>query len=479
VVATPDATINAVTTANLAAGPAVSLLAGGDSKAISVTVTGNGGVAVTGAQIQFSSSDNTLGTISGTNPATTAASGVATTTITSRPLVGAYTVNAAFVSGQPMTVSIPITNIVTLVSSSTPTSLVGTSALGLDPQPVAVTAAGFGGTGISGVPVTLVVPTSGATGTVTTATGNTNGAGVANGAIAANGTVGAWTLKAQTTIGGQLISVDIPAVNTVQIASTSKPRPLANGGSDTITATVTGKNGYNPGSGVPVKFTISGSGCSGACGSFGGSSNTTVNTASTGVATATITSKSVALTAAQTYTVDAAAQVATGVTPNLASPVTVINTLAIGLNGTAPSTTTSPMAVTVSDGSGGGTNGFTVQFTIMNSNGINLGSTTADGYMCINTCPSPITVANEYLGMEMLTAGGGPNAGKAGVNINQPISKVSLDGNSYTAATGTTGVSLIATGTSLQTFIVRAKVTDIPGLPAAEAPFYDFALTIP
>jgi hypothetical protein len=136
------------------------------------------------------------------------------------------------------------------------------------------------------------------------------------------------------------------------------------------------------------------------------------------------------------------------------------------------------MAVTVSD-SGGGVNGFTVQFTIMNINGINLGSTTADGYMCINTCPSPITVADEYLGMEMLTAGGGPNAGKAGVNFNQSISKVSLDGNTYTAATGTTGVNLIATGASGQQFIVRANGIDIPGLPAAEAPFYDFVLTIP
>jgi hypothetical protein len=111
----------------------------------------------------------------------------------------------------------------------------------------------------------------------------------------------------------------------------------------------------------------------------------------------------------------------------------------------------------------------------MNINGINLGSTTADGYMCINTCPSPITVADEYLGMEMLTAGGG----KAGVNFNQSITKVSLDGNTYTAATGTTGVNLIATGATGHQFIVRAKVIDIPGLPAAEAPFFDFVLTIP
>ena len=79
--------------------------------------------------------------------------------------------------------------------------------------------------------------------------------------------------------------------------------------------------------------------------------------------------------------------------------------------------------------------------------------------------------------MEMTTAGSGSNAGQAGVNFSQDISQVSLDGNTYTTMTGTTGVSLKATGLAGHPFKVRARVVNIPGIPAAEAPYFDFVLT--
>lgn len=469
-------------------------LAGGDTTQVTATVAGKGGQAVEGATVVFTSSDTTKGTIT-TNTITTGSDGKATATVTTGSAVGSYTISAGLLNNPTsVTANTTLTNTVTVSYGSAPTPLAGGGT-----DTFTVTANGFGGTPVSGVDLaftgaggTGTVPGGSATNVTTGISGSatvtvTSNSPSSSGGSNNNAVYGGWTLRAAAMSGSNNVSnngstYNIPVTNTLTITSTTStpPRPVANGGTATVSVQVSGAGSYHP-NGVTVNFSTSDvSGGATLCGSQAcGTVSSSANTSGTGTATPTVTARTgttVSPTTAQSYDVQAQINIG-GVTANLPTAIRVYNTVKVTATQTSSNLSTSaPLTVTVQDNQNNNLDGFNVQFTVRNQANTAVGSTSTDGWLCINTCV--ITSSVQYLGIRMTTV-----SGKAGLNYAQTVQTASTTGSDLdsdydvvAAGTGDQGVSIVPTGGTNHVFNIKAVVL-MPGLPIdSQSPTVSFNL---
>ena len=280
--------------------------------ALQATVRDAGNNPVSGTTVTFTApASGASGTFAGgVNTATTNASGVATAVLfTANATTGSYAVTAT-APGVATPASFTLTNTPGPAASITATAGTSQSATVKTAFPTALqaTVRDAGNNPVSGVTVTFTAPSSGASGTFAggVSTAITNASGVATApAFTANATTGSYTVTA--TAPGVATPANFLLTNTAGTAASisataGTPQSTAIGTAFTtsLQATVTDSGG-NPLTGISVTFTAPATGPGGTFSN--GTATITVNTASTGIATASFTAN----TTAGSYTVAAKA----------------------------------------------------------------------------------------------------------------------------------------------------------------------------
>ena len=420
---------------------------------------------VSGVIVTFTApSSGASGTFAGgVNTATTNASGMATSAVlTANATAGTFTVTAR-VAGVSRGARFTLTNQAAgaasiTASSGTPQSaMVGTAFA----SPLVVTVQNSSGNPVSGVSVTFVAPSGGASGTfaggVNTAT--TNSSGVATSAVlTANTTVGSYTVSAS--VSGASTPANFALTNTAgkpasvtATSGTPQSAVVSTAFSSPLVVTVDDSSG-NPVSGVSVTFAAP---ASGASGTFAGGVNTAM-TNSSGVATsAVITANATTgsyIVSASVAGVSTSANFALTNTAGKAASV-------IASSGTPQSATVnaafaSPLVVAVKDASGNPVSGVTVTFTAPASGasgtfagGVNTATTNASG-----AASSAVFTANATAGGYSVTASvAGVSTSASFTLTNTAIggqsTTITLVPSSYVTTQGTTGGQAVASSIDL------------------------------
>ncbi len=299
-------TNNAGSAANIAATagtPQNTTISTAFATALQATVTDSGGNLLNGAAVTFlapgSGASGTFSNGTATITVNTNASGVATATFTANSVAGGYTVTAKAGAIGPANFSLTnnagaAANIAATAGTPQNTTISTAFATALQ-----ATVSDSSGNLLNGVAVTFLAPGSGASGTFSngtaTITVNTNASGLATATFTANGVAGGYTVTAKAGAIGPanflLTNNAGAAANIAATAGTPQNATISTAFATALQATVTDASS-NPVNGAAVTFLAPGSGASGTFSN--GTATITVNTNSSGLATATYTANGTA-----------------------------------------------------------------------------------------------------------------------------------------------------------------------------------------
>jgi len=329
---------------------------------LQVTVRDTSNLPVPGAVVTFvvpsSGASSTLSSLT----ATTNASGVATVTATANATAGSYAVTAT-VAGVATPVTFNLTNTagaasaLSVTGGNTQTTLV-TTAFGTALQ---ATVKDASNNPVAGIVVTFVVPSSGASATLSSLTATTNASGVASVTATANATPGAYSVTA--TAAGIATPVSFGLTNTVGVPSSisasggvTQSTPVTTAFGTALQVTVRdGSN--NPVPGVVVTFVAPSSGATSTL------SAGTATTNASGVASVTATANGTAGTYLVSATVAGVATTLKFTLTNTAgAPSSIVATGGVTQSTLISTSFGTALQVTVKDGAGNPVSGVTVTF---------------------------------------------------------------------------------------------------------------------
>ncbi|HEY4183698.1 MAG TPA: Ig-like domain-containing protein [Polyangia bacterium] len=332
---------------------------------LSATVTDSHGNAVAGAMVTFAAPGSGASASLGGASAVTNSAGLASTTATANASAGSYVVTATTTGVTSGAFS--LTNTAGAASNLSASGGTGqsTAILTAFSAPLSATVTDGSGNPVAGVTVTFLVPSSGASATLGSASVVTNASGVASTTATANGAAGAYVVNASAA--GVMLPVSFSLTNSAAGAATLT---VSGGSGQTATvsmafgtplsATLTDSHG-NPVAGVTVTFTAPGSGASASL------SSATASTNASGVASITATANATA----GSYAVTASASALSPGSFSLTNAAATTNTLTAsgGSGQTAAVATTfaTALSATVADSNGAGVPGVTVTFVVPGS----------------------------------------------------------------------------------------------------------------